>query len=266
MLVKNEKGLTMRVRKLLSRGRGMCARLMSGLGVQEQMSYDGNDPAKMAATLASYDVISFDIFDTLIRRDVDCPTDLFYELERRNGLPRFHDMRISMEASARRDAKDKNGEVNIFDIYSKLTEHYELDIEASVTQELAAEKETCYPDAKMSELYQLLVKRGCRMIAVSDMYIPGKYLRELLDGCGYSAIERVFVSCDYGVGKGHGELQKLVQKEIGDQLRVVHIGDNYHSDVMGSKAADWTAVWAKAGNKKDKDKRLTYIVERKSCE
>ena len=205
--------------------------------------FNGSDPQKLAEVLMQYDVVSFDVFDTLIFREVDKPTDLFYKLEAENKLFDFHDNRISAEADARRNLGIPNGEVNIFDIYRELSKDYMLDTEKEVSEELAAEKAVCYANPAMKELYQMLVSKGCRIIVVSDMYIPEKYLRELLEDCGYSNIERVFVSCDHGVGKGNGALQKLVQSELGDDLRFIHVGDNQTSDVQGSKTAGWSAVW-----------------------
>ena len=84
------------------------------------------------------------------------------------------------------------------------------------------------------------------MIATSDMYIPETILQNLLHEKGFNQISRVFVSCDYGFGKRHGELQKAIQKELGTDLRYIHIGDNLLSDVRGSIAAGWNAILYKA--------------------
>ena len=205
--------------------------------------FNGSDPIKMAELFSRYDVVSFDIFDTLIRRDVPIPTDLFYRLEEANGLFDFHDNRILAEADARWKSTTPNGEINISDIYRELSEHYILDAEKMIQDELAAEKASCSADPAMYELYRLLLEKGCRMVAVSDMYLPGKVLRDLLDGCGYTGIEHVFVSCDCGMNKGNGALQRFVQSEMGDSLRFIHIGDNRLSDVDGSESAGWSAVW-----------------------
>ena len=210
---------------------------------RKHVKFDGKDPRKLVQQLLKYDVVSFDIFDTLISRKGNQPTDLFYKLEEENGLFDFHDVRILCEAAARRNSNKSNGEINIFDIYQEGAQRYSIDAEKMVQVELAAEKETCYANPQMKEVYRLLAEKNCRMIAVSDMYIPEKYLRELLDGCGYSLIEKIFVSCDYGVNKGNGALQKLVQSELGSDLRCVHVGDNFNSDVQGSITASWDAVW-----------------------
>ena len=95
----------------------------------------------------------------------------------------------------------------------------------------------------MSELYHILRRKGCRLIAVSDMYIPGSHLRKILSRVGYPEFEYVFVSCDCGAGKGNGALQRYVQSKLGENVRIIHIGDNFSSDVHGSKMAGWEAVW-----------------------
>lgn len=229
--------------RVLHAGNAVWKRTKMWLKGKHCLKFNGNDLQKMAETLSQYDVVSFDVFDTLIFREVDKPTELFYGLEGKNGLFDFHDNRILAEAAARRNSGKPNGEVNLFDIYQELSKHYMLDTEKGVNEELAAEKAVCYANPVMKELYQMLVSKGCRIIAVSDMYIPGKRLRELLGNCGYADIECVFVSCDHGVGKGTGSLQKLVQSKLGGSLRFVHIGDNYSSDVQGSEMAGWSAVW-----------------------
>lgn len=228
--------------RILHFGNSGWKRVKTFLRGSKCLTFRGEKPWELVDKLATYDVVSFDIFDTLIIRDVDKPTDLFYRLEEKNGLPAFHDNRIRAEMDARRSSGKPNGEIDIFDIYQELSRYYSLDVNQRVREELAAEKMICHANPAIKELYRLLVEKGCRMIAVSDMYIPEKYLCELLEECGYTKIRQVYVSCDHGVGKGNGALQKLVQSELGDKLHVIHIGDNFASDVRGSELAGWNAV------------------------
>lgn len=204
--------------------------------------YNGECPWILADRLAKYDVVSFDIFDTLIHRRVKEPTDLFYELEKQSGLCDFHEKRILAEWNARQ-TRGTNGEINIFDIYDELVLYYGQGSKELALQEIEAERMTCYADQALATLYQILMEKNVRMIATSDMYLPSQYLREILEGCGYGGIEQVFVSCEYGAGKADGALQRMVQSELGEELRYVHIGDNQFSDVHGSRKAGWDAVW-----------------------
>ena len=207
------------------------------------LKFNGEKPWELVDQLTKYDVISFDIFDTLLFRNVEKPTDLFFQLEKELGEPGFHDKRIRAEQDVRRKTGQLQAEIDIFAIYRELSKHISLEAETGVQREFEAEKQTCFPNPAIKEVYRLLAESGCRMIAVSDMYLPELYLRKLLDTCGFGGIERVFVSCEYGAGKGNGVLQRMVQAELGDSLRIIHIGDNLSSDVYGSRKAGWGAVW-----------------------
>ena len=61
-------------------------------------------PDELVKLLSEYDVVSFDIFDTLILRPLAKPTDLFYILEKRLNIKCFHDLRIEAEVQARKES------------------------------------------------------------------------------------------------------------------------------------------------------------------
>lgn len=209
----------------------------------DSLKFDGKDAKKFAEFLVQYDIISFDIFDTLIFREVNKPDDLFYLLEEKNGVSNFHSKRILAEKNARRTSGKRNGEIDIFDIYRELSQTELIDINEKAREEIQLDASICYGNPVMSELYHILRRKGCRLIAVSDMYIPGSHLRKILSRVGYPEFEYVFVSCDCGAGKGNGALQRYVQSKLGENVRIIHIGDNFSSDVHGSKMAGWEAVW-----------------------
>lgn len=227
----------------LHTGNALLKKAKERIEKRGSLKFDGGNTWKFAEFLAQYDIISFDIFDTLIFREVDEPDDLFYLLEEKNGISDFHSKRILAEKDARHNLGKKNGEINIFDIYRKLSQTEPIDANEKAREELQLEASVCYENPVMSELYHILREKGCRLIAVSDMYIPESHLRKILNGVGYLEFEYVFVSCDCGVGKGNGALQRFVQSKMGEDVRIIHIGDNYSSDVHGSKMAGWDAVW-----------------------
>ena len=195
----------------------------------------------LLAIIKSFDVISFDIFDTLLLRSCKVPTDVFGIVEQKYGLKDFKRSRIKAEAEARLHCKRSNHEITIYDIYDQLA--FDSDGEPIPFQyEIAVEHDICYANPIFLELYHKLLKKNCIMIATSDMYIPGTILRDLLCKKGFDQIKHVFVSCDYGFGKGHGELQNAIRKELGTDLTYIHIGDNLLSDVRGSITAGWDAI------------------------
>lgn len=199
-----------------------------------------------------YDVISFDIFDTLIFRAVEKPTDIFRLLEIEYNLIDFTSIRKEVE----RELRSKKLELSIYDIYEKIEEKCMIPKDEGVQKELELEKKVCFANKYMSEIVEKLLKKNKRVIAVSDMYLPKELMRELLDSCGYQGIEEIFVSCDLGKGKSGGGLQKCVMYKIGCDKKYIHIGDNIVSDVKGSQKAGWDAVHYTTVSKVAREYRL----------
>lgn len=91
-------------------------------------------PTLMAKKFLVNDIISFDIFDTLILRPFDDPKSLFFLLGEKNKCPGFKRYRELAEKLARQEAFEKNGtyEVTLRDIYEKLSRFVLLDIDKAM--------------------------------------------------------------------------------------------------------------------------------------
>ena len=205
--------------------------------------YHGGNPEMLSEKLGAYDMVSFDVFDTLVCRPYDKPTDLFVDMEKKNHISGFHDIRIRAEADARTNSAKPNREIDIFDIYEVLARQLGLDAHELAEQEITAEKRCCYPNPDIMKVCHLLHKRDTRIVAISDMYLPEHTVRVLLEGCGYNMFDAVYVSCSCGVGKRCGGLFRLVRATEGKPTRCIHVGDNLRADVLGARRAGWDAVW-----------------------
>ena len=80
--------------------------------------------------------------------------------------------------------------------------------------ELEAEKNFCYANPYMKEIFDKLISKGKEIIIVSDMYIPHDMMVELLENCGYKGYSKLFVSCDYKMTKFKGDLYKYLKDKI----------------------------------------------------
>lgn len=196
----------------------------------------------IVAELMDYDVVSFDIFDTLIRRLCNRPTDLFYIVGDRIGIRDFADKRIRAEQRAREEKLNHygNSEVNIFDIYRCLIDDLEISIKECVNTELEVELDYCYADPFVSKVYDRLKNLDRRIIITSDMYLPSDMMQKLLDRCGYCNWSKLFVSCDEECNKHSGKLYRKISRELGTN-RIIHIGDNLRADVLSARKEGWEA-------------------------
>ena len=169
-----------------------------------------------------YDVISFDIFDTLIVRDVDNPADVFKLMEIELNIPGFAEKRVNAEILARK--KNVKNEVTINDIYLSFEGLTSNLVAKCIKIELQMEIELCHPNLELIEFYKQCLKQY-RVIITSDMYLPHDMMKEILDSCGITNYEQLYISCDVGLAKGgRGDLYKYISDNLGvDTKYITHI-------------------------------------------
>ena len=113
--------------------------------------------------------------------------------------------------------------------------------EDTAEREISLELEVCYPNPYMQSVYRILRARGKTLVATSDMYLPEEVLSQLLHKNGYTEIEKIYVSCEYGYNKSSGRLFDFVKNDFGENI--IHIGDNPDADVGGAARARIAAYY-----------------------
>lgn len=195
--------------------------------------------------------VSFDVFDTLVIRPTIEPTDVFNILgdyinsKRKNSYYiDFRALRIDAEKRARTEVFSRMlapEDIGIEAIYKKLEIMLPMsqrELADLMNKEVAIEKEVCRYRLIGKYLYEIASDIGKKIICISDMYLHGKDISEILAGCGYQNITKVFSSADVLLTKNSGNLYKHVISQLKIKpSEIVHIGDNYYSDVcMAQKA------------------------------
>ena len=139
---------------------------------------------EMIEMLASFDVISFDIFDTLVFRPFSAPADLFYIVGQKLGYLDLNRIRMECEKVARRKKFEIAGtyEVNITDIWTEVELQTGLKAEKGIEIEISTELELCYPNEYMSRIYKALLEAGRHIVITSDMYLPSDILQKIFQG------------------------------------------------------------------------------------
>ena len=198
-----------------------------------------SDADTFAEQLMKYDVISFDVFDTLLFRAVERPVDVFRLLEAEWEIMGFAKLREEAEHRARIGKT----EVTVEEIYEILSKELCLDQEEAIEKELRMEEKVCYANPYLYQVFGKLRHAGKKIVAVSDMYLSGERIKRLLTACGYDGFAGIYVSCDYQKTKGSGKLQQKVQELTGSDCTYVHIGDNQISDIDASRRMGWDAVY-----------------------
>ncbi len=210
---------------------------------------------RFEARPAGIEVVSFDVFDTALRRLVERPEDLFAltacRFRRRTGSAldpdAFQRDRIAAEAAARRTAAAAGRqEVTLAEIYAALAE-MDTGYAAVATDLLRAECETerlaCRADPTVHAVYRKACAAG-RVVFVSDTYLDRGFVAGLLRSCGYTHFDALFVSSSQLATKAHGSLFPQVVSALGIRpAAMLHIGDNRWSDLRQARAAGIRSIW-----------------------
>lgn len=119
---------------------------------------DRKSVSETVSFLMQYEVISFDIFDTLIFRPFSEPTDLFFFLGEKTGILDFKRLRMQAEADARTQKykEEKHYEITLSDIWSRLENEIGVTKEQGMQMEQALEMEFCYANPFMQQVFTQL--------------------------------------------------------------------------------------------------------------
>lgn len=185
-----------------------------------------------------YEVISFDVFDTLLKRDVVSPNIVFNLVEiefkkKHNDISIFFaQKRINAEYSLRK--KSNIPEITLEEIYQiiDIPEEYKNELK---TIELDVEQKLLHANYPIKKVYDFCLQKNKRLFLISDMYLPLSFIKKIIDEAGFIGYEKLYLSCEYRKTKKSGELFKtfLGEQHI-DNKTVLHIGDNLFADVIGA--------------------------------
>lgn len=189
---------------------------------------------QLITQIINHNAISFDIFDTLIMRQVLYPTDVF-ELVKRNI-----DKKLSVDfdfvksrAFAEQQLVTQNPTYDM--IYDNLQTNVKItDEEKEYLKKLEFEIErtVLVPRKKMIEIFEY-ARDNKEVYLVSDMYYTTDKLEEILRENGVVGYKELLVSCEHGNRKTEKLFENL-KEQIGEKT-CLHIGDNYEADVVSAK-------------------------------
>lgn len=184
------------------------------------------------------EVVSFDIFDTLLQRPYLHPTDLFEHMGKMLRKPQFAARRVEAEQCARRNHPHL-ADVTLSMIYAEI----DADFAPLQQVELDWEQRALRADPEVQQVYAYARKQGKRIIIASDMYLPAEFLAEALQRNGYEGWERLYVSAEAGACKHDGSLyRRMLADAAVPPHAMLHIGDNKSADVKMARKCGLLAV------------------------
>ena len=197
------------------------------------------------------DIVSFDLFDTLLIRRIHNPdlvklpvARFIAELAGLKGISwkwqRIQKQRDSIEQRHREETGKKFVDHEacyplfmrelLMDIFQ---DEFRQEILDKVTEyELAMENSMLVPRRVLVDWLRELRLAGKRLIIISDVYLPADHLWQLVKHAGiHDLIEEVVSSADTFMAKASGKAYPLVAEKFSfSPGRWLHIGDNPISD------------------------------------
>lgn len=198
--------------------------------------------AALLGDLSNFNVVSFDIFDTVLRRQFHEPDYAKYllgkELAERGFFEtpdEFVAMRNRVEFTCRQ-AKQFQDDVCITEVYSQLAKDLAIKEDEALLwldKEFHYDLSMALPKDEMVEIVKQLSARGKEIWFVTDIYYTKQQIETMLRKIGIAVPYRLFVSSDLGKRKDAGTMwafiKEIVQQE---QKSHIHVGDNVRSDAQ----------------------------------
>lgn len=181
----------------------------------------------LSEQIGNFDVISFDVFDTLLLRSVMDPADVFAIVEEQSGARGFASARgMAGRNSLQAAVCSGRGERSLDEIYALIPEYAHLR-----GDELVAEDRLLVGNPEMISLYNEARRQGKKVVIVSDMYLSGDFIKKKLHDAGIEGWDGFFLSSERMCRKDSGALFDVMLKDLGvAPQRVLHIGDTLTSD------------------------------------
>ncbi|WP_131745668.1 HAD-IA family hydrolase [Frankia sp. Cppng1_Ct_nod] len=205
------------------------------------------------------EVLTLDVFDTLLLRLVPEPAHAFLLLGHRlaaAGLlapsvspAQFAQLRVHAETRARQRSKSLRDtlEARLDEIWSLLLPalHSSDSVDDLVMLEVNLERDVCRADLAVAELAELAItKLGRPVYLVSDTYFSPDQLARLLHRPELAGIRftKILTSSHAGMSKSDGLFTHVLADAGVEPSRVVHLGDNPVADVEGAREHGIVAV------------------------
>jgi predicted HAD superfamily hydrolase len=216
----------------------------------EQNEYWKSSYEELKDKIDQADIVSFDIFDTLIMRKIFSPEDVFRLLGEKIKAELKLDCNIT---GIRAQVAAKCGPfATINEIYEKIKKQIDL-TDKNISDIMQLEKKTdmdlCIARKDIAELYEYCIESGKEVYLISDMYYTLQDIKRLLDKCGLSVIDdrHIWISCEKKKDKISGSLWKEYSSVVGKNAKCIHIGDNKIGDIENSKKYGINSYYVMSG-------------------
>lgn len=205
--------------------------------------YSARTQEQALLALEDADLVSFDLFDTLVSRPARRPDAVLKLVEHRIAteegchIPLFTERRAAENRV--RACKHHQGDVNLSEIYAELAATGTIPGDV-VARAHALEKRidlgALLPRPEVISVLRAAHEGGKRIVLMTDTYYEEADIRGILRAIGIADLfAALYVSNTVGARKDRGDLWRHVEEaEAVPRARWLHVGDNEHSDIQAA--------------------------------
>lgn len=223
-----------------------------------------------------YDVISFDVFDTLLLRKVLFPNDIYKilgnQVQKLWKISDFRYLRINIENELK--INNVNEDICIDDIYNEIGLRYpEIPITEIKRLELEIELENIIQNPYMKKIFDLAKDKDKEIWLIADSCLPLSFIEDVMKKCEYQGFKKIYVSGTEKKSKITGNIYLNILNQTGiNPKKWLHIGDDYQNDIniprsIGISTAyvrcprDWFFMQREKERKEEKTNNCVAIKE-----
>jgi len=188
-----------------------------------------------------FDIISFDVFDTLVRRSHFVPDyaklklgQYLVEQGEVKDAHTFVKARNDAEFSVRKQKQFK-GDVSIFETYKQLGKELGWDDATWLRyadMEFAYDLDMIESKDEVVDVLNALIGQGKSVYIISDTYYSEHQIVLMLRKAGVTNGYQLYVSSELGLRKDSGTMWAFMKEHLANKGSFVHIGDNAVADAQ----------------------------------
>ncbi len=213
------------------RGRNLLEEVKVAYGFED---LDGFTRADVMSEIEKAEVVSFDLFDTLITRKVMNYTDVFEIMARRleeQGIyiPDFERLRLQAEKEC-----SKGYAPVLTEIYSEVLRMCGgsfIDAGELADREWDIDRSVMLPRLAMRDIFRKCISMGKKVVVTTDTYYRKDQIACLLEEFGFDGYDALFVSCEERTAKTMKLFNALIRYHEGSSEGILHVGDDEFADV-----------------------------------
>lgn len=218
------------------------------LDENEEPCIDANIPsrAELERQIEQHDLISFDLFETLVSRCATRSDDILeLAIMRARSEIGYAGELLSPRKEAEAACRDEYGEFafEVGKIYQKIAQCNLVPTHISETLfacELAVEESLAVPRRVIVNLLRRCQRQGKRVCIVTDTILPRDTIISILKRCGVTEVPQLLISNEQGATKSTGEIFQVLKRYY-PSVRILHIGDNAACDGERAKEKGLTS-------------------------